>query len=40
MCIRDRYEEDLKLLQSLKIDYIQGYYFSKPVCEEEALKLI
>ncbi len=34
------YEEDLKLLQSLKIDYIQGYYFSKPVCEEEALKLI
>lgn len=34
------YEEDLNLLKSLKVDYIQGYYFSKPVCEEEALKLI
>lgn len=34
------YEEELKLLKSLNVDYIQGYYFSKPVSEQEALSLI
>ncbi len=32
--------EELKLLEQMNVDYIQGYYFSKPLCETEALKLL
>lgn len=34
------YQEELELLNSLNVDYIQGYYFSKPICVEEALQLL
>lgn len=33
-------EKDYKILQTLKADYIQGYYFSKPVTVRNALILI
>lgn len=32
--------EELMILEEMNADYIQGYYFSKPLCEVEALKLI
>lgn len=32
--------EELTILEEMNADYIQGYYFSKPLCEVEALKLI
>ena len=31
---------EVELLNQWGIDMIQGYYFSRPVCEEEILKLI
>ncbi len=33
-------EEQVKLLTLLGADYLQGFYFAKPVPEEEAIKLI
>ena len=33
-------EEQMKLLSELGCDYLQGYYFSKPVPENEFLKLL
>lgn len=33
-------EEQLKRLQSLGVDYLQGFYFSRPVPREEFLKII
>lgn len=33
-------KEELDLLEQMKVDYIQGYYFSKPLCEADALRLI
>jgi FOG: EAL domain len=33
-------EEQVKLLSLLGADYLQGFYFSKPMPEEEAIKLI
>lgn len=31
---------ELDILKDIQIDKIQGYYFSKPLSEEETLKLI
>jgi len=33
-------EEQVKLLSLLGADYLQGFYFAKPMPEEEAIKLI
>ena len=33
-------EEEMKLISSWGVDMIQGYYFSKPLPEEELLKLL
>lgn len=33
-------KEELDILKDIQIDKIQGYYFSKPLSEEETLKLI
>ena len=33
-------EEQVKLLSLLGVDYLQGFYFAKPMSEEEAIKLI
>lgn len=33
-------EEQLHILNEIKVDYIQGYLFSKPLAESEALKLV
>jgi diguanylate cyclase (GGDEF)-like protein/PAS domain S-box-containing protein len=33
-------EEQVKLLSLLGADYLQGFYFAKPMSEEEAIKLI
>ena len=33
-------QEQKKLLEKLKVDYLQGFYFSKPIPKKEFLKLI
>ncbi len=33
-------QNQFDILEQVCIDFIQGYYFSKPVCEEEFLKLL
>ena len=33
-------KEEIELLEQLSCDIIQGYYFSKPLCEEDLLKYI
>jgi EAL domain-containing protein (putative c-di-GMP-specific phosphodiesterase class I) len=33
-------KEQLDTLSEIEINYIQGFYFSKPVCGEEFLKLL
>ena len=33
-------KKQLSILNKLKVDYIQGHYYSRAVCEEEALKMI
>ncbi|SNU04991.1 diguanylate cyclase/phosphodiesterase [Lachnospiraceae bacterium] len=33
-------QEQIKLLEKLKVDYLQGFYFSKPIPKKEFLKLI
>jgi len=33
-------KEQLDMMEKLGVDYIQGYYFSKPVCEKDFLEYI
>lgn len=33
-------EKELDILRNMNVEFIQGYLFSKPLCEEEARKLI
>ena len=33
-------KEQLEMMEKLGVDYIQGYYFSKPVCEKDFLEYI
>ena len=33
-------EKHIELLRKLRVDYLQGFYFSKPVPKEEFLKHI
>ena len=33
-------EEELNMLENLGVDYIQGYYFSKPLCEADYVQFI
>ena len=33
-------EDELEAMKSLGVDYIQGYYFSKPLPEHEFLKFL
>ena len=33
-------KEQLEMMEKLGVDYIQGYYFSKPVCEKDFLEYV
>ena len=33
-------EKEVKLLEKWGVDMIQGYYFSRPLCEEKLLEKI
>ena len=33
-------KEQLDMMEKLGVDYIQGYYFSKPVCEKDFLEYV
>ena len=34
------YEQEVKGLAQMGVQYLQGYYFSKPICEKDYIKFL